>query len=121
MSKKIDPKTITIEDAFPASSCMIKDCQRPELIRTNFHSYWLLLCRDHMNRLRKYLGYTKEHEDMLVATAQYRRMMSGHPLSSGLSSDQDVASEFVSLETKIFGIIEGWLRDPEEAERIMYD
>ena len=84
-------------------------------------SVWLVLCREHQNRLRAFLGYTQEHEDYLVSYAEYRRTMSGFPHSSGMSDDRDAVSEHISLENRMRTIIKNWLSDPDEAERIIDD
>ena len=101
--------------------CLIKECKSSELIRSNVDSVWLVLCREHQNRLHAFLGYTQEHEDFLVSFAEYRRTMSGYPQSSGMSDDRDTVSGHIGIENRMRVIIEGWLRDPDEAERFIDD
>jgi hypothetical protein len=106
----------------PDDRCDIKGCESKELIRTMVHVVWVCMCRTHMNRLAKYLGSLQEHQDHLVNVAAYKRAMSGYPSASGMSSDEEVMSNFLTTENKIRNIIEAWVSDPDEAERIMnYD
>ncbi len=104
-----------------SQGCQIKDCKSRELIRSAVDGVWLVLCREHQNRLQAFLGYTQEHEDYLVAFAEYRRTMSGYPQSSGMSDDRDSVSGYIGIENRMRSIIENWLLDPDEAERIIDD
>jgi len=96
--------------------CDIKGCESKELIKTMVHILWVNLCRNHLNRLSKYLGTLQDHQDHLINCAAYRRAMSGHPNISGMSTDGEVISSFLTTENRIRDIIEAWIRDPDEAE-----
>jgi len=59
--------------------------------------------------------------ELQVATARWRRMMSGFPFTSGINEDQSVAEEYIRMEGEVLTVWEEFVNDQravvEEAKR----
>ncbi len=96
--------------------CQIDQCPDTNLIQQNYDGVFLLLCRDHMNRLIAYIGQTQQHEDYLIAHAAFRKAMSPYPSTTGAENDADVISENIRLENIVRCFINEWLANPDAVE-----
>lgn len=96
--------------------CQIHQCPNTDLIQQKYDAVFLLLCRDHMNRLIAYLGHTQQHEDFLIAHSAFQKAMSPWPSTSGMGNDADAISENIRLENIVRGFINEWLANPDATE-----
>jgi hypothetical protein len=72
-----------------------------------------ILCFEHRRiwqalLLRTYPGLTAEFQ---VASAQFRRMMSGWPSATGMTDDATVASTYLDLEEQMLTVWEEFVAD----------